>query len=331
MDNYIIRYATKDDISLIQEFIDNNWKKSHILVKDRDLFEWQYTSDKLDYVLGIDSDGKIQGMLGFISYDDSENRDIATSMWKANEGCGFLGIKLLMYVMENEPHRTLFSPGINVVTSGGIYRRMGIEIGKMSQWYRLRDKNDYIIAKIVDSTIPSYECAKDSKFAEYMSFEDFKRDFDFDKYVSPESVPYKSLMYVRRRYFCHPSYRYKIYGVKDEYNETKAVIVLRVQKCNGARVVRFVDCIGDVEQIGNITAELDRILEEEDAEYIDMYEAGVSENLLKNAGWTNLQDTQNIIPNYFSPYEQKNVEVNYCTTDKNIVLFRGDGDQDRPN
>ena len=62
-----------------------------------------------------------------------------------------------------------------------------------------------------------------------------------------------------------------------------------------------------------------------------MYEKGVDSNILQKAGWIKLDETDNIIPNYFSPYEQINVDINYCTSDENIVLFRGDGDQDRPN
>lgn len=331
MENYIIRYATKEDIPNIKRFIDESWKKNHILAREEGFFEWQYTSDKLDYVLGIDTEGNIQGMLGFISYSDGDDRDIATSMWKANPGTGFLGIKLLLYVLDEEPHRTLFSPGINVKTSHAIYKRMKIATGKMNQWYRLRKGESYSVSKIVDARIPEYIHVHEAVAVRYFTLEDLTEDFDFGKYVSKQSVPYKSLQYLRRRYFEHPMYKYLIYGIKLDGSETNAIIVLRIQECNGARVLRFVDCIGNTETLGSITHFLDELLDEFSAEYIDMYEKGVDGDILRNAGWIKLDETDNIIPNYFAPYEQINVDINYCTSDENIILFRGDGDQDRPN
>lgn len=331
MEKYKIRYATKEDIPAIKIFIDQNWKKNHILVREDGFFEWQYTSNKLDYVLGTDENGAIQGMLGFISYDDNDERDIATSMWKANPGTGFLGIKLLMFILENEPHRTLFSPGINVKTSGGIYKRMNISMGKMNQWYRLRKLDSYSIAKVEDTNIPNYDLKENTNAVEYSTFNDLLNDFYFEKHVSKESVPYKSLTYIKHRYFEHPSYHYLVYGIKTDGIETDAVVIMRIQGCNGSKVLRFVDCIGNIESIGGMTKIIDEMLAQFDAEYIDMYEKGVSAELLINAGWRRLDQTSNIIPNYFSPFEQCNVDVNYCTTDENIVLFKGDGDQDRPN
>lgn len=330
MSDYLIRYATKADIPQIKEFIDKNWKKNHILVREARLFEWQYTSDKLDCVLGLDDNGNIQGMLGFISYSDEDDRDIATSMWKANPGTGFLGVKLIMFLLNNEQHRTLFSPGINMKTSGGIYKRLDIATGKMNHWYRLRKMDNFQIAKIIDGDIPKYSQKQIESIVKYSDYDSFRLDFEHQKYVSKESVPYKSMEYIKRRYFSHPSYEYLIYGLKDE-GETRIVIVLRIQECNDSKAIRFVDCIGDYKLIGSATAFIDKLLDETKAEYIDMYEKGISREVLQSSGWTDIVDTENIIPNYFSPYIQSNVEVNFCTTNENIILFRGDGDQDRPN
>ena len=290
-----------------------------------------FRSDKLDYVIALDADKNIQGMLGFISYDNNGERDIATSMWKANQGTGFLGIKLLMFTQKNEPHRTLFSPGINVRTSGRIYNRMGITLGKMNQWYRLHKQSQYVVARIVDGNIPEILQHEKACLIRYNKIEDLLADFNFDLYVLKKTVPYKSLEYLKRRYFNHPSYNYLIYGVKADGKETSAVIVIKIQECDELRVLRFIDCIGDLSAIMYISTCLDNLLEKTNSEYIDMYEKGLDEKMLKFAGWTKLDETENIIPNYFTPYEQRNVEIHYCTTDDNIVLFKGDGDQDRPN
>lgn len=331
MEDYNIRYATFDDIPAIKRFINNSWKKDHVLAREENLFAWQYTSNKLDYVIATDINGNIQGMLGFISYSDDDDRDIATSMWKANPGTGFLGIKILMFIQNNEKHRTLFSPGINVKTSEGIYKRMQLSTGKMNQWYRLNDQTEYKIAKIVEKHVPKCDKRSNCTVIEYETYERFLVDFNHTKYVSKDMVPYKSLEYINRRYFKHPSYEYMVYGIKPDRTETTAVMVLRLQECKDTCVLRFVDCIGDVNAISDVTSFLDSLLVQYNAEYIDMYEKGVSDAILRENGWTLLSETNNIIPNYFSPYEQCNVDVNYCTTDTSIILFRGDGDQDRPN
>ena len=39
---------------------------------------------------------------------------------------------------------------------------------------------------------------------------------------------------------------------------------------------------------------------------------------------------KNIIPNYFDPFMQKNVEIWYEKSHKNLILFKGDADSDRP-
>lgn len=37
-----IRFANRDDIPAIMEFIDAHWKKDHILVRSREIFELTY-------------------------------------------------------------------------------------------------------------------------------------------------------------------------------------------------------------------------------------------------------------------------------------------------
>jgi hypothetical protein len=42
------------------------------------------------------------------------------------------------------------------------------------------------------------------------------------------------------------------------------------------------------------------------------------------------EETGSIIPNYFAPFERRNVEIWYSSKPADIVMLRGDGDQDRP-
>ncbi len=326
-----VRQACRDDMPYIMGFIDMYWKKNHILARDKALFDWQYGQEDasdLNMMIGTDQ-GEVQGVLGFVPYGSTNEKDIALALWKANPATGFLGIKLLLYLLQKIPNRNLFCVGINPATTGDIYRHMKLKTGTMHQWYRLRALSNYKIAAIQSKSIPLY-IGEQAELVQYQTFDELLSAFDYDQYVTKEQIPYKSKAYFEKRYYRHPSYQYLVYGIKHD-EEVRATIVLRVQECNGARAIRFVDCIGDYSQIGLATAGLDLLLEQFDAEYIDIYEVGLSEKMLSGAGWLKVKDTNNIIPNYFSPFEQRVVDIHYCTSNPDIVLFRGDGDQDRPN
>lgn len=331
MREYMIRFAERKDIDSIMRFIDEYWRKDHILSRDRELFEWQYINNhKANMVLGVDDSNEIYGILGYIPYSAGDDKDFSLALWKARPNTAFLGVKLLMFLIENESHRNLFCVGINIDTTGKIYHRMGIKTEKMKQWYRLRNVEDYRIAVVMHEEIRPYHEETEKKLNRISSFQELKCLVGEDFFAKSE-VPYKSEQYVAKRYFNHPIYEYLVYLVEGNKGKSRTAIVLRVQECKGSRVLRFVDCLGDYTQIMYITKELDGLLEKFDAEYIDMFETGLADSILQNAGWSQVGSNENIIPNYFAPYIKCNVDINICTSNEHIVLFRGDGDQDRPN
>ena len=58
---------------------------------------------------------------------------------------------------------------------------------------------------------------------------------------------------------------------------------------------------------------------------------GIEDKILKAAGFTKREEKDcNIIPNYFEPFDQKNVDIWVRYKDKNTVFCKADGDQDRP-
>lgn len=330
MEDCEIRLAVYEDIPVIMRFIDQYWKKGHILALNRELFEWQYTNDQIvNMVIGIDHEGNIQGILGFIPYGNGSDKDIALALWKANQVKSFLGIRLLAYLKKEVPHRNIVCTGINLETTSKIYLQMGMTIGTMTQWYRLSSVEKFKIAKVEYSEIPKVGLSKNS-LQQLKSFEETKEFFELYG-IDEGHVPFKSAAYICKRYFNHPIYKYLIYGVKGENGKNCALIVLRIQEYRDAKTVRFVDCVGSASVIQTITTELDQIMIDHGAEYIDLYETGLNPEKLKEAGWIPVKESGNIIPNYFSPYEQRIIDIHYCTSDKNAVLFRGDGDQDRPS
>ncbi len=325
-----VRLATYDDVPAIMRFIDQYWKKDHILATNRTLFEWQYICDeRVNFIIGIDNLNNIQGILGFIPYSIRNDKDLSLALWKANQEQQFLGIRLMSHLIKEIPHKNIVCTGINMETTSKIYERMGMNIGTMTQWYRLTSRKEYKVAVVMNTEIP-YVQPSVCSLQLIKDFSQVESVFDFMQ-SKENNIPYKSKEYVRKRYYEHPIYQYLVYGVKEKDGNISALIVLRIQNYCDSRVFRFVDCIGNINVLKTITSELDRLMIENQVEYIDMYETGIQQNILREAGWILVKESGNIIPNYFSPYVQRTVDIHYCKSDVNAILFRGDGDQDRPS
>lgn len=330
IEKYEIRFAERDDIPAIMQYIDDYWRKGHILAAKREIFEWQYVNyNRVNFVIGVDIDNNIQGILGFVPYSSNEDKDIALALWKANQAIPFLGIRLLLFLKNQEKPRNIVCPGINMKTTEKIYRQFGFKVDVMNQWYRLSKREEYVIAKTEDDEIPKCNSFSYS-LRRLIHGEEIEKTYCC-KIDKNENIPFKSLDYLKKRYFNHPAYDYLVYDIMDDKGQSNGIVVLRIQECKGSQVIRFVDFVGENETLGKITTELDKIVDHYDAEYIDMYETGIDENVLLRAGWRKVKDTRNIIPNYFAPYEQSVVDIYYCSSNENAIMFRGDGDQDRPN
>ena len=266
-------------------------------------------------------------MLGYITYDVGDDRDISLALWSADRCCPLLGMELLYFLQNNVPHRHIICTGINPATTEKIYRRMGFATFKMNHWYRLRPADEYVIAKITDRRIIQINVGNDFCWRK-LTKELFCGDSSYDKLIQ-NNAPNKSKGYIIRRYYDHPIYEYHVFELLAE--DKKCIFVIRLQDCNDSSAIRFVDFIGDIECFKYVTAAADVLLDKYNAEYIDIYESGVNAEIIKESGGVCVSETDNIIPNYFAPYLRENIDIYCCSTDPGAILFRGDGDQDRPS
>lgn len=327
----MIRFAQEKDIDRIREFIGSYWKKkNHIFSRNRAFFEYEHRiGNEIAFVISEDETGNINGILGYIPYG-KKNRDVMAVMWKVNHTADpILGIRILQYLLENGDIRIAASPGIGKNTIG-IYRFLGYPVGKMTQWYRLGKQSQYRVARVENHDIP---VVSESQFplVEFTCFQELERRFDFNQYKQNAPKPYKEQWYIEKRYFFHPIYQYRVFGIENECGVVETIVVVRVVDCNDAKIIRFIDCIGKPEQLKHITKSLDQLVEQEQAEYIDFLETGLSDELMTRGGWLKVENSGNIIPDYFHPYVCENIDIYYFSTDENIILYKGDGDQDRPS
>lgn len=326
------RRAIYEDIPRIMEYIDKNWKKNHILSQDKKFFEWQYMGkDRCNFIIAEDKlDKKIYGINGFITYNSSINPDIAGSIFKViKSGNPILGLEMSEFLCKTVNHRYVCAPGLSE-KAVKIERLSKNRVEKLKHYYILADKLEYNIAIINNKYIKKTNCERNL----LREFSDYK---EIDKILSEEklkyTVPFKDKKYLKHRYFEHPIYKYKYFAIDNGFEMSKSVFIGREVEYNGAKILKLVDFLGDDNDINDLSYSFENLIEKNKYEFIDFYCYGIDEKILKNAGFI-LRDEndKNIIPNYFEPFVQDNIEIYFtANTFENLHMYRADGDQDRPS
>ena len=142
----------------------------------------------------------------------------------------------------------------------------------------------------------------------------------------------RSMRYIEHRYYMHPYYTYKVYGLKLK-NEMRSAVVMRAEQVRDAKVLRIVDFFGRDEDLSYAGEAFDQLITEGNYEYLDFYCYGIDQKILREAGFVRREKgDENIIPNYFDPFVQQNIDIYfYAWFLEKIHVYRGFGDQDRPN
>lgn len=326
-----LRRATMEDIPDIMRFMDEHWKPGNILAKDQDFFEWQFLDgDKLNIFLGRDEDdGKIYGIMGAVVYNSTPNPDVSGCTWQVVKSSNpMLGLDLSEY-MYNQLHvRYCCAAGLSQ-KAVQINALLGAVITEMDHYYRLADRSDYRIARVVNKIIPEIE---DTGY----SLETVNTVEEMQEIISEESlaalIPGKDYGYIAKRYFGHPIYHYDIWKIVDDKGVSRSVLITRDEFMQDSRVCEIIDHYGRPEDLGKITSALDRLMEEREYEFVDVYSFGIPVEIYEQGGFVRCgADSENIIPNYFHPFVQENITLKMVDPMlAGLRMFRGDGDQDRP-
>ncbi len=323
--------ASLSEIDRIMSFIFKNVKPSHILANNKQMFLFEYqNNDKLNILIAKErSSGEIVGLYAFYIYSERNGiYDLAGGISQVSRECRipFVGITLYEKIYDYFPSRSLVSVGMKRGTAYEINRRRNdTYMGSLSHFYMLSSKEEYQIAVIRNRVAPAITEPQQIELVRYECVEDLYRMFDDEKYR--DRLPYKAPEYIKHRYYCHPVYKYIVYGVNKDL-----ALVCREVEANGGKALRIVDVLGDASLIRHVGKALLDLIEKENYEYIDFMEFGMDEDDVLVAGFTKL-DLQgpNIIPNYFEPFEQRNVEVLCCASIRPALIFKADADQDRPS
>lgn len=327
-----------NELPELLEFINLNWKKEHSLITSRELMNWQHFNKSLNcynFLMAKDIDSnKILGILGFIptwQFDESlfENGDIYGAIWKIDDnnpkaiGKGHSLFKELQRL----PYYKNFG-AIGISRDSIRYMRIiNYKVEKLIQYY------------IINSTCTDFKIAEIQEFSETDTNGSpcnyCLRIIEQLNNLELETAykPIKTIKYLFNKYQQHPIYNYSFYGIFDN-DSIKALFVIRKIELFNSSCLRIIDCIGDLSGIGSLYPEFQKLLKHENAEYIDFYNYGINPSVFQSLGFDFIrEDDKNIIPNYFEPFEKKNItlECAFNSTDPDYVFFKGDSDQDRPN
>ncbi|MDD9174926.1 hypothetical protein PVK63_09200 [Aliivibrio sp. S2TY2] len=316
-----IALASLDDIDAIQCFIRDNWKENHILARDKSFFMYEMTQDcAVNYMIAKDDDSNIVGLLGFVP----SRRDISTSNLffailrvldeYAKSG---LGLKLI------QKCRELTSGTVNVVGINDkvwpLYKFLGFHVDYLEHYYWINPNiTDFHICKYDNQLVFSL----DNKNDDYFLIEELSEGLF-------------SLLNSRRDYYTftkqylnNPYYDYLLYYSK----VNNSLLVCREELVDSHKALKIIDYHGDYKSITKALNFLKGIVIDNGYEFVDIYANHIISSSIIDSGYQkNTYNDDVIIPNYYSPFVKSNIKIAYATCDRNLLIMRGDGDQDRPS
>ena len=338
MDVSIARCGAADIDDLIR-FIEEQWKPGHILVRDRRLLDWQYRDPDgsgYSFVLARRrQDSALLGILGYINacrFDPALARDnvIWLTTWKVRDDASVagLGIQLLRYLTSAEPHVAVGAVGLTPATLP-IYSALGYSVGELHHYVHTNAAIDTFELATLES-----RPATIAHGAARLETRRLTRDDEFSaiEWASSDGrVPRKTPEYFRRRYARHPVYTYIVLAVLNG-GATAGLLAARIAEHGGRRALRIVDFLGAPEVLARTGPTVQALLEEFDAEYADVYNAGLDAEVFARAGFAPVDpEGADVVPDHFEPFERRNVRLWFSLKGPQAVLFKGDGDQDRPS
>lgn len=328
-----IRISTLSDIPKVQTFIDKKWRAGHILSHDIILLKWQHldiVNNHLNYIIAeSEEDELVIAIFGFIptsQFDKNlaDQKDFWLAIWKIDTDIAPPGIGMLLYNFFVDTYRpnSIGAIGINDKIAK-LYKFLGFKPGMFNHYYYINpQKATFNIAQV------EYIVKTENNSISTQTIEELE---DVNDIPTNSNRPLKSIEYLKNRYLLHPYYNYRFFAIKNKLS-CLAIFIIRKINIEGSSCLRIIDIFGNIDQIGNLTNHFNILLQKENAEYIDCLNGGIPEQYFYNIGFSK-RDDKIIIPNYFEPFEKRNIDIKfaYKSNYEPYIIFKGDSDQDRPN
>lgn len=314
-------------IQEIQSYITYNWKKNHILSKNRKLFLWQhsYKKKKIDFILKKKSK-KLVAILGIINQSRNNNfSEISLAIWHSLDKIS--GIILMLKAIRSKKINV-----IKVTTIGpqvlSIYKSLNFKIFYFNKYYlNFRIIRDQKITK--NLKVFKFFNLKENY---NLNIKNINQINIFKKYI-------KNYKYIQWRFINHPIFKYYFCASKDK----KLILIFRILKVDNRKFLRIVDFIGSFKNQINFIYSFANIVKKRNFDYIEFLHVGNEDSNIKKSGFNQIKKKQikksnsEILPLYHSPYLGIKKQDILCgileksSKNNKIKLVRADGDCDRPS
>lgn len=339
--SYNIKQVPVCEVDKLIHFINVHWKHSHPLAESRELLDFQHLDkdkDCYNFLVAENKEtGEYDALIGFIPVAQFDkalagNGDYWGAIWKTRDDIYNPELSTVAFFL----WRSLFklpyfhsyaAIGISDI-AGQIYKVSRIPVDYLRQFYLRNDHiKNYQIARF------PIESRSGSAFSDESYTLHLADNVEWDKItIKGEYAPLKTPLYFCNRFANHPVYRYRFIEVRKK-GILESILAVRIMRVGDASSIRVVDVLGKLPDTC-IKGQLLELLYRTGAEYMDFMNFGLSEETFTKMGFELLDlEGETIVPNYFEPFERRNVkiEIAYKTKGDNYVAFKADSDQDRPN
>ena len=335
---YTFSLCQESEIDDVVRFIDSYWKKDHILVRSRNLLDWQYkniSNNTYNFILARSRFTKeihaIEGFIPTTQFDPSiENAMTWGAIWKTIPEVAPPGLGFVVKQFREENYGTKYNCEVGISPDARNYNtQFGNTIFELENWYIVSPyKTEFELIEFTKDMNNKKKCSDETIHSSLVL------PLEWNEMAEHLSIPeYKSKLYYINRYFNHPFYKYHAMILFDNISETQEALFYRIAEHKGNRCIFIVDYIGDGKVLAKSNKILCNIIEQNDAEYILFPNSGIDEVHLNKAGFKNAKQTQDIVPMYYEPFVKQNVVILGASKSDSISWcnFKGDSDQDRPN
>ncbi len=332
----ILRFGDNADVGIVTKFIDEHWKPGHILARDRELFEYMYLErdGRLNFALAFEPlSNELIAILGYISSDALHSR-LSLSMWKSRSDAHLrqykAGLAVLRFLIDGFKPKSIFSTGISADTRD-VYRFLGFSCDLMNHHVIVNNEiSDFQVIK----NPPKRSFLQPSSGHAASSLVAITTDEELRRVANGLDLAetLKDADYLCHRYLNHPRFNYEIREVLLN-TETVGILAFRRSFANDRSCIRIIDVVGAELCLRSAIVPLVQEMQQNGDEYIDLLSWGLNGDQIKEIGFTDCRELADcVVPEYFSPFSQTNVDRWLFTNlPETEIIFKGDGDQDRPN
>lgn len=307
------------------EFLAEHWREDHLFVRDPAWFDWQHLArDGRAYhaIAAFGEGDRIEGLLGVMPLAD-DPVSVATGIWVARRDAADRSVGLELFAELERSYEPSYIGSLGVTANARrILAMLGHGAGVSRQFYLCNPGVPHVLGEglVVSALDPD----PTSSLRELGSLDDLPP-------LTSGHMPAKATSWYRWRYQEAAPYVYR-YFLVEAGGSAKLLLVARRVEAEGGACLRIVDALGDLPGASRFAPRFGPLLAEEGLEYVDVVVGGPDLSAFVEAGFIEREDPT-ILPNHFDPFVKRNVELGWTikSAGSPSYVFRGDGDQDRPN